>query len=61
MQVSQWKKELLEGAAAIFERGGTVKKEEKAAVRERVHLERKIGQMTMEVEWLAKKSEELGL
>jgi len=51
----------LEGAAAIFERGGTVKKEEKAAVRERVHLERKIGQLTMEVEWLAKKSEELGL
>jgi transposase len=48
VQVGQWKKELLERAAAVFER-------------ERARLERKIGQLTMEVEWLAKKSKELGL
>ena len=54
VQVGQWKKDLLEGAAAVFERGG-------AAERERARLERKIGQLTMEVEWLAKKSKELGL
>ena len=29
--------------------------------RQRRQLERKIGQVTMEVEWLAKKSKELGL
>lgn len=37
------------------------KKDEEAAERERARLERKIGQLTMEVEWLAKKSKELGL
>lgn len=61
VQVGQWKKDLLEGAAAVFERGGAEKKEEEAAERERARLERKIGQLTMEVEWLAKKSKELGL
>ena len=59
--VGQWKKDLLEGAATIFERGGTAKKDEETAGRERARLERKIGQLTMEVEWLAKKSKELGL
>ncbi len=39
----------------------TVYKDEEAADRERARLERKIGQLTMEVEWLAKKSKELGL
>lgn len=61
VQVSQWKKDLLEGAATVFERGGTDKKDEEAADRERARLERKIGQLTMEVEWLEKKSKELGL
>lgn len=60
-QVSQWKKDLLEGAATVFERGGDAKKDEEAVDRERARLERKIGQLTMEVEWLAKKSKELGL
>jgi hypothetical protein len=32
-----------------------------AAERERARLERKIGQLTMEVEWQAKKSNEMGL
>lgn len=59
--VGQWKKDLLEGAAAVFERCGSAKKDEEAAERERARLERKIGQLTMEVEWLAKKSKELGL
>ena len=61
VQVGQWKKELLERAAAVFERGGADKKDEEAAERERARLERKVGQLTMEVEWLAKKSKELGL
>ena len=61
VQVGQWKKELLEGAATAFERGNAAKKDEEVAERERARLERKIGQLTMEVEWLAKKSKELGL
>jgi hypothetical protein len=37
--VGQWKKDLLEGAAAVFERGGSAKKDEEAAERERARLE----------------------
>ena len=61
VQVGQWKKDLLEGAPTVFERGGAAKKSEESVERERSRLERKIGQLTMEVEWLAKKSKELGL
>lgn len=61
VQVSQWKKELLEGASEIFERGGTEKKREKEAEAEKGRLERKIGELTMERDWLEKKSRELGL
>lgn len=61
VQVSQWKKELLEGAAAVFEREGTAKKQLEAEARDRARLERKIGQLTLEVDWLTKKSKELGL
>jgi transposase len=38
VQAGQWKKDLLEGAAAVFERGGAVKKDEEAAERERARL-----------------------
>ena len=62
VQVSQWKKELIEGAATVFARGGApAKREEEAAERERARLERKVGQLTMELEWLTKKSKELSL
>jgi transposase-like protein len=52
VQVSQWKKELLDGAEAIFERKGRKK------ARQDDHkeaLERKIGQLTIEIDWLKKK------
>lgn len=52
VQVSQWKKELIDGAEAIFckrKRKGVDIEVEKAA------LERKIGQLTIEVDWLKKK------
>lgn len=61
VQVSQWKKELLEGAASVFEREGSSKKQEEAEARDRARLERKIGQLTLEVDWLTKKSKKLGL
>ena len=52
IQVSQWKKELIDGAEAIFERKGTRRKEDAVA---REDLERKIGQMTIELDYLKKK------
>ena len=62
VQVSQWKKELLGGAAGLFERGDAkVRKAAEVAERDRAALERKVGQLTLEVDWLKKKSRELGL
>ena len=60
-QVSAWKKELLEGAASVFESGGEARRTEEAMEKERARYERKIGQLTIEVDWLEKKSKELGL
>lgn len=57
VQVSQWKKELLDGAESIF----VGKRKEKKALA--LHsdstalLERKIGQLTIENDWLKKKLE----
>jgi transposase len=52
VQVGQWKKALIEGAASLFERrgrkGGDVEAEKAA-------LERKVGQLTIEIDWLKKK------
>ena len=61
VQVSQWKKELLEGACTVFESGSDARRTEEAVEKERAGLERKIGQLTVEVDWLRKKSKELGL
>jgi transposase-like protein len=52
VQVSQWKKELLDGAESIFE--GKSRKKEKLDDNKEV-LERKIGQLTIEIDWLKKK------
>ena len=60
-QVSAWKKELLEGAAGVFENGGEARRSEEAMEKERARYERKIGQLTIENDWLQKKSKELGL
>jgi transposase-like protein len=52
IQVSQWKKELIDGAQAIFERKGKRRREDVVG---REDLERKIGQMTIELDYLKKK------
>lgn len=52
VQVCKWKKELLDGAESIFE--GTSKKKVKPDD-EKAILERKIGQLTIEIDWLKKK------
>jgi len=61
VQVSQWKGELLKGASRIFESGSSARKAEEQAEKQQARLERKIGQLAVEVDWLRKKSKELGL
>ena len=62
VQVSQWKKELLESAHLVFEKDGKdARQEAEVAERDKARLERKVGQLTIEMEWLQKKSKELGL
>jgi len=54
VQISQWKKTLLENAGSIFEgkRGPAAK----AAHEDSEHLYSEIGRLTMELDWLKKKS-----
>ena len=62
VQVSQWKAELLDSAHVVFENGGKLaRRDAEAAEQREARLERKVGQLTIELEWLQKKSRELGL
>ena len=56
-QLGQWKKQLMEGAPQLFERGhsSAIPDEEKLTA----PLFQEIGRLKMEVEWLKKKSAEL--
>jgi transposase-like protein len=58
-QVSQWKGAIVERLPEVFERGATAQAE--ASEREVTRLEQKVGQLTMELDWLKKKSRQLGL
>ena len=60
-QVAQWKKELKARMGELFERkNGRTKKDEEEQRRIAL-LERKVGQLTIERDWLEKKSKELGV
>ncbi|WP_231594700.1 transposase [Synechococcus sp. CBW1107] len=56
IQVSQWKKQLLEGAADLFSRGRKDKEKGDQQARE-AELFQEIGKLKMELEWLKKKSQ----
>jgi transposase-like protein len=58
-QVSQWKREVAERLPEVFESGPSAQVAEREAEIER--LEQKVGQLTMELDWLKKKSRQLGL
>lgn len=60
VQVSDWKKTMQERMASVFERGADSTVAEDFD-RERVALQSKIGQLTIEVDFLEKKSKQLGL
>lgn len=60
VQVSEWKKTMLEGAPGVFG-PGKAKKTEEQFEKEREKLHSKIGQLSVEVDFLRKKSKQLGL
>lgn len=58
--LSRWKKEFLERASDVFKKGPTEAKKELEQSKEHIaDLERKVGQLTYEVDWLKKKSDEI--
>jgi len=57
-QVSTWKRRLVEGAAELFADGHQRSPEESWAKEQELYEQ--IGRLKMEVEWLKKKSAELG-
>jgi transposase-like protein len=60
VQVSEWKKLMSEGATRVFETGHE-KSEAEDFEAERAKLHSKIGQLAVEVDFLTKKSKQLGL
>lgn len=59
VQVSQWKKEIQERLPELF--GRTSDFDEKAAEKQEDRLHKKIGQLTVEVDWLKKKCKQLNI
>jgi transposase len=60
MQVTEWKKVMSAGASSVFG-PGRAKAETADCERQRDELHAKIGQLTVEVDFLRKKSKQLGL
>jgi len=60
VQVSEWKRIMTEGASDIFG-PGPGKTQAEDFERERAQLHAKIGQQAVELDWLTKKSKQLGL
>jgi putative transposase len=56
IQVSQWKKQLLDGASDLFLRGKKIQDKDDQQARES-ELFQEIGKLKMELEWLKKKSQ----
>jgi len=56
IQVSQWKRHLLDGASELFIRGKQSKDKEDGQAKE-AELFQQIGRLQMELEWLKKKSQ----
>jgi transposase-like protein len=58
-QINVWRKQALEGLPELFERGRS--HEAQAQEAEKEQLYQPIGKLQVEVEWLRKKSRQLGL
>jgi transposase len=59
VQVGQWKKELAEHLPEIFGRKPAFDEERAEKQEERLHA--KIGQLSVEIDWLKKKCKQLGI
>ncbi len=60
VMLGRWKVEFLERAHEVFRRGPSATEKELESEKERTaQLERKVGQLTYEVDWLKKKSDEI--
>jgi transposase len=59
VMVSAWKKDMLEHLPEVFEKKKTRK--DKHVEQETEQLQRKVGQLTMEVDFLEKKCRQLGI
>ena len=58
--IGRWKAEFLENASMVFKKGPSDAEKDLAAKDEHIaDLERKVGQLTIEVDWMKKKSREL--
>lgn len=57
VQVSQWKKELIARAPELFERKSTRHERDAEEIEKEHHA--KIGQLTLEIDWLKKKCKQL--
>jgi putative transposase len=58
--VSRWKQEFIDRASEVFKKGPSeAEKELEKEQRHVAELERKVGQLTYEVDWLKKKSGEI--
>ena len=58
VQISQWKKQLLDGAESLFRDGRRREREQELA--DQAELYEQIGRLNMEVEWLKKKAARCG-
>ena len=56
IQVSQWKRQLLDGASELFSKGKKTKDKAEGQTKE-AELFQQIGRLQMELEWLKKKSQ----
>ena len=61
VQVSQWKKALQENISSLFERKNGRSDELEKERRRTEQLEKKVGQLVIERDWLAKKAKQLGI
>jgi len=59
-QVTDWKKRLTDGLAGVFDKDACASAAE-GFERERTELQSKIGELTIKVDFLTKKSKQLGL
>jgi transposase len=61
VQVTEWKRTMQGGASGVFAPGGAKADQESQTERDKEKLHAKIGQLTVEVDFLKKKCKQLGL